>query len=600
MVDKSTKRHALAALLLGALLGGLVFLFVRTVTIDFRGDAQALSLLRQLKDFDTRRDVDALRMTTDFETSTNPSDWSAMRARALHDLQKDPARAAVSDQLYAIQSAMTEKESAYYALKTAHTVTVDARKAAHDALVILGGAAGGARTRNSAHAATLAANIERIRTSLRDANIDRVAEIASELEARAAMLPAAAAGADPLLLEAAKRAESAVDAFITARAAEAAAWRKFAYTTAGGRIELAAQTASLSIDRALDERERWLVYLLAYALAFAIGAGYMGMRALDTLRRLRAVNDGLESRASQRSHHLADALRKLQESEAQLVQSQKMSSLGQLLAGVADEIGRPLALLRENLSTARSAMPDLRAAHDQADRLVEQLCSESFDAQQVDAAADALSERLRHLHGTNALDTLESLSWDGLKDVEQVVELAARLRSYSRLDRSKVASFNVNDGVQDTLLMARSLLRKVDVERALGDVPAITCSPSQVNQVLLNLVTNAAQSIDKPRGRITVTTRPSAPGSIAIDVADNGKGIASDALLNIFNPLFTAREDGEGMGLGLSIAHKIVSQHGGRIDVRSQVGVGSTFTVTLPLEPPPDLVATETNRSVFA
>jgi signal transduction histidine kinase len=596
MVDKRTKKHALAALLLGALLGGLAFLFVRTVTIDFRGDAQALSLLRQLKDFDTRRDVDALRMTTDFETSTNPSDWSAMRARALRDLQKDPARAAVSDQLYAIQSAMTEKESAYYALKTAHTVTVESRKAAHDALGILGGAAGGARMRNSA----FAANIERIRTSLRDANIERVAEIANELEARAAMLPAAAASGDPLLVAAAKRAESDVDAFITARAAEAVAWRRFAYTTAGGRIELAAQTASLAIDRALDERERWLVYLLAYALAFAIGAGYMGMRALATLRKLRAVNAELEMRTSQRSHDLADTRRKLQESEAQLVQSQKMSSLGELLAGVADEIGRPLAVVRENLSSARSTMPDLRAAHDHADRLVEQLCSEDFDPRQVDAAADALADRLRHLHGSNALDKLESLSWDGLKDIDQVVELAARLRSYSRPDRGKVASFNVNDGVQATLLMARSLLRKVDVEKALGDVPAITCSPSQVNQVLLNLVTNAAQAIDKPRGRITVTTRPSTPGTIAIDVADNGKGIASDMLLNIFNPLFTTREDGQGTGLGLSIAHKIVSEHGGRIDVRSQIGVGSTFTVTLPLQPPPDLIAMESNRSVLA
>lgn len=600
MVDKRTKKHALAALLLGVLLGGLVFLFVRTVTIDVRGDAQALSLLRQLKDFDTRRDVDALRMATDFEASTNPSDWSALRARALRDLQKDPARAAVSAQLYAIQSAMTEKEAAYRVLRTAHTLTVESRNAAHDALVALSDGAGGARMRNPSHAAALAANIERIRATLRDANIERVAEIAHELEARAAMLPAAAASADPFLVEAAKRAESAVDAFITARAAEAAAWRRFAYTTAGGRIELAAQAASLSIDRALDERERWLVYLLAYAAAFAIGAGYMGIRALATLRRLRAVNAELEARTSQHSRDLAGTLRKLQESEAQLVQSQKMSSLGQLLAGVADEIGRPLAFVREKLSSARGAMPDLRAAHDHADRLVELLCSENFDPRQVDDSADALAERLCRLHGTNALDTLESLSWDGLKDVEQVVELAARLRSYSRLDRSKVASFNVNDGVQATLLMAKSLLRKVDVEKALGDVPAITCSPSQVSQVLLNLVTNAAQAIDKPRGLITVTTRPSAPDSIAIDVADNGKGIASDALQNIFDPFFTTREDGQGTGLGLSIAHKIVSEHGGRIDVRSQVGVGSTFTVTLPLQPPPDLIAMESSRSVLA
>jgi signal transduction histidine kinase len=316
------------------------------------------------------------------------------------------------------------------------------------------------------------------------------------------------------------------------------------------------------------------------------------MRALATQRRLRAANAELEARASQRSRDLADALRKLQESEAQLVQSEKMSSLGRMLAGVAEEISRPLALVRDNLCSARSAMPDLRAAHEHAERLVELLCSEDFDARMVDAAADSLAERLRHLQGTNALDTLEYLGWDGLKAVEEVVELTARLRGYSRLDSGKVASFNVNDGVQATLLVAKALLRRVDVEKSLGDVPAITCWPSQVNQVLLNLVTNAAQAIDKPRGRITVTTRPSAPGGVAIDVSDNGMGIASDALQKIFA--------GQGTGLGLSIAHKIVSRHGGRIEVRSQVGVGSTFTVTLPLHPPPDLIATESNRSVHA
>jgi two-component system NtrC family sensor kinase len=111
-----------------------------------------------------------------------------------------------------------------------------------------------------------------------------------------------------------------------------------------------------------------------------------------------------------------------------------------------------------------------------------------------------------------------------------------------------------------------------------------------VNQVLLNLVTNAAQSIDKPHGRITVTTRPEA-GAIAIDVADNGKGIASDMLSRIF---------GGGTGLGLSIAHKIVARHGGRIEVRSQLGVGSTFTVTLPLLPPQGLGVIESDRGMLA
>jgi signal transduction histidine kinase len=592
MIQKSTKKHALAVLLMGALLAALAFLFLRTVTIDFRGDARALAVLRELKDFDTRRDVDALRITADLEAEASPSNWSFLRARALRELETDPARAAVSTQLSAIRSALAEKENAYQALRTAHSETVATFKTADDSLLALSTGASSARMHGAAPAAALAANIERIRGSLRDSNIEKAEQIARDLGSRAAALRAAAAGADPFLAEAAARAASAVEAFIAVRGAEAAAWRKFAFTTAGGRIELASQAASRSIDRALDERERWLVYLLAYASALAVGMGYMGMRALATLRMLRAVNAGLEVRASQRSRDLADTLRKLQDSDAQLVQSQKMSSLGQLLAGVAHEINRPLAFVRDHLSRARSALPDLRAAHDHADRLIELLRAGHADPAQIEAAADLLAERLRHLRGTNALDSLESLGWDGLKGIEQVVELVGKLRGFARLDRSKVASFNVNDGVQATLLIAKPLLHKIDVEKALGDVPSITCSPSQVNQVLLNLLTNAAQALDKPRGRITVTTRAAAPEGVAIDVADNGKGIASDEL-----PMLLA---GLGTGLGLAIAHKIVTQHGGRIEVRSEVGVGSTFTVTLPLQPPQDLAAMESNRSVHA
>jgi signal transduction histidine kinase len=104
-----------------------------------------------------------------------------------------------------------------------------------------------------------------------------------------------------------------------------------------------------------------------------------------------------------------------------------------------------------------------------------------------------------------------------------------------------------------------------------------------VNQVLLNIVTNAAQAIDKPRGRITVTTRREGPDHVAVEIADDGKGIAPESLARIFDPFYTTKAPGQGTGLGLSIAYKIVSQHGGRIDVRSEVGVGSTFIVRLPL-----------------
>jgi two-component system NtrC family sensor kinase len=129
------------------------------------------------------------------------------------------------------------------------------------------------------------------------------------------------------------------------------------------------------------------------------------------------------------------------------------------------------------------------------------------------------------------------------------------------------------------------------VEKRLGEVASITCSPSQVNQVLLNIITNAAQAMDKARGVITVTTRADGPDHVAIEIADNGKGIARENLTRIFDPFYTTKAPGQGTGLGLSIAYKIVSQHGGQIDVLSEVGVGTTFVVSLPVRPSPEVAA---------
>ena len=184
--------------------------------------------------------------------------------------------------------------------------------------------------------------------------------------------------------------------------------------------------------------------------------------------------------------------------------------------------------------------------------------------------------------------------------IDQIAELVANLRNFSRLDRSKVASFNVNEGVRATLLIARPALRKVDVEQRLGEIPSITCSPSQVNQVLLNLITNAAQAIEKPRGLLRLTTRREGAEYIAIEVHDNGRGIAPDTMARIFDPFFTTKEVGKGTGLGLTIAYKIVSQHGGRIDVRSEEGVGSTFTVVPLVTPPPTALMKTPNWEVAA
>jgi signal transduction histidine kinase len=131
------------------------------------------------------------------------------------------------------------------------------------------------------------------------------------------------------------------------------------------------------------------------------------------------------------------------------------------------------------------------------------------------------------------------------------------------------------------------MLKAVKVNRLFGEIPAITCAPSQINQVFLNLITNAAQALPATGGEITLTTRADG-GGVAVEVADNGKGIAPEVLPKIFDPFFTTKEIGKGTGLGLSISYKIVQQHGGRIEVASEPGKGTRFTVWLPEKPPAD------------
>jgi len=210
----------------------------------------------------------------------------------------------------------------------------------------------------------------------------------------------------------------------------------------------------------------------------------------------------------------------------------------------------------------------------QSERLMVLLQSESPDQADLQESFAAVNSRLARLRDLEVLADLESLTKDGLHGIEQISELVMNLRNFSRLDRGRIASFNVNEGVIATLLIAKPQLRNVAIEKRFGEIPSITCSPSQVNQVLMNLVTNAVQALDKPEKAIVVTTRREGDDAIAIEVADNGMGIDSEDLPRIFDPFFTTKEVGKGTGLGLSIAYKIVNRHGGRIDVKSQAGGG--------------------------
>jgi signal transduction histidine kinase len=298
---------------------------------------------------------------------------------------------------------------------------------------------------------------------------------------------------------------------------------------------------------------------------------------------LRSSNETLEHRVDERTKELSEALKHLKESELLLVQTEKMSSLGQMVAGIAHEINTPLAYVKSSLATLSERLPVAEGVVSEAIKLVGML-------ERGDAADDQLSEQFARVstlaarfQAESEASQLQSLNGDALHGIEQISEIILNLKNFSRLDRSKVSRFNLNEGLESTLVIARNMIKHKTVNRRFADIPLIECSPSQINQVFLNLITNAAQATkDDASGQVTIATSLTQNGFVRVDISDNGHGIPESIMSKIFDPFFTTKDVGQGTGLGLSIAYKIIQEHGGRIDVKSKVGQGTTFSVLLP------------------
>lgn len=354
------------------------------------------------------------------------------------------------------------------------------------------------------------------------------------------------------------------------------------------RIDQLAAQFEHSFDTALKEKERWRVALIAYSasllllLAFAVFAVWRSYRSLDQ------ANTFLEQRVEERTRDLSAALANLRESQLQLIQSEKMASLGQMVAGIAHEINTPLAYVKGGLEILSARMDDLDALIKETSGLMRLMTQEpegdeAKHEQQLAEQFATVQEISEAFVETEAISEINGLLEDGLHGIGQISEIVSNLKDFSRLDRAKVAEFNINEGVESTLKIARNIVKHRRIELQLGDVPLIICSPSQINQVLLNLINNACQATTEETGIVTIITRPTEQG-LAFEVKDNGQGIHPDHLSQIFDPFFTTKKVGEGTGLGLSIVQRIVKEHGGRIKVDSVLGVGTCFTVELPRE----------------
>ncbi|HUX25646.1 MAG TPA: ATP-binding protein [Burkholderiales bacterium] len=578
-------RHFLIAIVALVLMAALAYLYEKTQAVDL-GERNAIAAkLDSLREIDSRWDIDVLRQRTELEPNGAAApNRTAAAMQALASLTAAVPRADSA----ALRGGMGALAKAVY--KKADLVEkymAESTRAKTALLAVLSGAAAlgspaGAPLSGDARQRELEQAVDQLVAAVEQYYWLGKAAPPMSLEMAAARVQELAAGVSDSARDQAVAMQSAIRVLLQHKPAEEELFDRLSSLSSGPRLEQMRFALNRELEATLQTKERFRVYLLAYAAALLIGIGYLGVR-------LKAANEGLEQRVAERTRELSEALRHLKESEAQLIQSEKMSSLGQMVAGVAHEINTPLAYVKNSLGTVSERLPQITAAIEHCEKLLALLGAGNADAAALNrqfAQTSALLGRIRQQH---LLAELGGLVKDGLYGTGEMAEIVGNLKDFSRLDRSKVTSFNVNDGLASSLGLARHMLKSVKVTRQFGEIPAITCAPSQINQVFLNLITNAAQALPAANGEITLATRAQAEG-VVVEVADNGKGIPPDVLPKIFDPFFTTKEAGKGTGLGLSISYKIVEQHGGRIKVDSQVGKGTRFTVWLPLKPPAEAV----------
>ncbi len=273
-------------------------------------------------------------------------------------------------------------------------------------------------------------------------------------------------------------------------------------------------------------------------------------RAESELQRAHAE---LERRVEERTAQLCAA-------QTQLVQSEKMVSLGMLVAGIAHEINTPIGAIHSTHDTLLRALQKLRA---ELDRIYGLNRPEK-------AGIDAM------------MDMIEDANRITASASDRVIDIVRRLRSFARLDEAELKLADIEQGIEDTLaLIHHELKHGITVKKNYGNIPPIACFPSRLNQVFLNILINARQAIGE-RGEILVATRCEKAWA-CVEITDNGPGIRPEHLSRIFDPGFTTKGVGVGSGLGLSICYQIIKDHHGEIKVASEIGKGTTFTLILPM-----------------
>ena len=335
-----------------------------------------------------------------------------------------------------------------------------------------------------------------------------------------------------------------------------------------------------------DDRDMSVMITMAGQIAIATENARIAGELKKYAGEIEKYSKNLESMVTERTEELVEANRELELAHDQLLQSEKLSSLGQLSAGIAHEINNPIGFISSNIHALDKYTVKLFDLIEGYEKVVKKVKGPGKSRSME--MLDEVKKRVRpDLIKTDLKDLVE----ESMEGTERIKKIVKDLKDFARSDEGERRVADLNTLIDSTLnIVWNEVKYKAEVKKDYAKLPGVECMPVQLEEVFMNLLINAAQAIDK-RGVISIKTFVDGERVVA-EVTDTGSGISQKNIKKIFDPFFTTKEPGKGTGLGLSVSYNIVKRHGGDIDVKSIEGEGTTFTVSIPLKISPAEVKT--------